>query len=131
MIEIPLMVTGGFRSLTGMENAIFQNACQMIGIARPLCVNPWAYQELRAGKTNQMMSPEKTLSIGPGWLSIRSPFLLVQAFNALSTQAWFYRQIQRMSQNLMPNVNINPFKAYWLDQKKEKKALKAFKKTWN
>ena len=36
VIEIPLMVTGGFRSLTGMENAIFQkNKCLII--AEPMC----------------------------------------------------------------------------------------------
>jgi len=36
----PLMVTGGFRSVQGMNDALNQNACDVIGIARPFCIDP-------------------------------------------------------------------------------------------
>lgn len=35
---IPLIVTGGFRSRQGMNDAIRSNACDMVGIARPTCL---------------------------------------------------------------------------------------------
>lgn len=35
----PLMVTGGFRSLEGMSNAI-KNGIDIIGVGRPFCVYP-------------------------------------------------------------------------------------------
>jgi len=37
--KLPLMVTGGFRSLTAMEEAIASNETDMIGLARPSALN--------------------------------------------------------------------------------------------
>lgn len=37
---VPLMVTGGFRTRTGMRRALEDQACDMIGIARPAVLNP-------------------------------------------------------------------------------------------
>ena len=38
--EVPLMVTGGFRTRQGMEAAVAEGHCDLIGIARPACLNP-------------------------------------------------------------------------------------------
>src|SRR4051812_43688702 len=38
--DIPLVVTGGFRSRRGMEAALEEDACEMIGIGRPAVLNP-------------------------------------------------------------------------------------------
>ncbi|RFU75053.1 nadh:flavin oxidoreductase nadh oxidase [Trichoderma arundinaceum] len=38
--HVPLMVTGGFRTRQGMENALREDACDIIGIARPAALNP-------------------------------------------------------------------------------------------
>lgn len=35
-----LMLTGGFRTREGAESAISENACDLVGIARPAAVNP-------------------------------------------------------------------------------------------
>ena len=35
----PLMVTGGFRTSKGMNDALNENACDVIGIARPFCID--------------------------------------------------------------------------------------------
>jgi hypothetical protein len=36
--KIPLIVTGGFRTREGMNDAIRSNACDFVGIARPTCI---------------------------------------------------------------------------------------------
>jgi 2,4-dienoyl-CoA reductase-like NADH-dependent reductase (Old Yellow Enzyme family) len=36
--KIPLIVTGGFRTREGMNDAIRSNACDFVGIARPVCI---------------------------------------------------------------------------------------------
>ncbi|CAF1166529.1 unnamed protein product [Rotaria magnacalcarata] len=36
--KIPLIVTGGFRTREGMNDAIVSNACDFVGIARPVCI---------------------------------------------------------------------------------------------
>jgi 2,4-dienoyl-CoA reductase-like NADH-dependent reductase (Old Yellow Enzyme family) len=39
-VKTPLMLTGGFRSREGMEGALKSRACQVIGLARSLAVEP-------------------------------------------------------------------------------------------
>lgn len=38
--HIPLMVTGGFRTRQGMESALKEGACDIIGLARPAAIHP-------------------------------------------------------------------------------------------
>ncbi|KAL1958178.1 hypothetical protein VTO42DRAFT_5033 [Malbranchea cinnamomea] len=38
--DVPLMVTGGFRTRRGMEAAVSENACDFIGIGRPAVLDP-------------------------------------------------------------------------------------------
>lgn len=47
--RVPLMVTGGFRSLSGMNAAISSGAVDVVGLARPLAVNPAACNDLVNG----------------------------------------------------------------------------------
>lgn len=37
---VPLMVTGGFRSRGGMEQAVAEGACDLVGLGRPAALNP-------------------------------------------------------------------------------------------
>ncbi|KAG6364158.1 hypothetical protein INS49_005756 [Diaporthe citri] len=38
--DLPLMVTGGFRTRPGMEAAVAEGGCDMVGIGRPAITNP-------------------------------------------------------------------------------------------
>lgn len=38
--DVPLMVTGGFRTRQGMEAAVAEGGCDMVGIGRPAITNP-------------------------------------------------------------------------------------------
>lgn len=38
--QVPLLVTGGFRSRQAMESAVVDGGCDMIGLARPAVLNP-------------------------------------------------------------------------------------------
>lgn len=38
--NLPLLVTGGFRSREGMESALAQGDCDLVGTARPAVLNP-------------------------------------------------------------------------------------------
>jgi tRNA-dihydrouridine synthase len=39
--NVPLMVTGGFRTRAGMEAALSEGACDLIGLGRPAIINPF------------------------------------------------------------------------------------------
>lgn len=47
------MVTGGFRSLEGMSNAI-KSGIELVGVARPLCIYPDFPNQMFAGKMNKI-----------------------------------------------------------------------------
>ena len=123
-IQIPLMVTGGFRTKQGMESAVKSGACEIVGVGRPLCANPYAIKEMFDGKIEQLPIFEKTLSLGPWILSPSSPFRLIQALNAFGAQAWFYQQIKRMGNNKLPDLNLGLFSAFRKDASEDKKAFK-------
>jgi 2,4-dienoyl-CoA reductase-like NADH-dependent reductase (Old Yellow Enzyme family) len=127
VIDIPLMVTGGFRSRSAMETAINQGACEIVGIGRPLCSDPLSVKKLLDRSIDVLPTFEKTLSIGPGWLSQRSPFRLIQALNAFGIQSWFYSQIRRISEGLSPDLSLNPFKAFRTDGKIDKETVNSYK----
>lgn len=44
--DVPLMVTGGFRTRRGIENAISRGDCDMAGLARPAVMNPALPREI-------------------------------------------------------------------------------------
>ena len=124
-LSIPLMVTGGFRTKQGMEQAIESGACELVGVGRPLCADPFAIKRLLSGKIQELPKFEKTLSIGPWILSPSSPFRLVQALNAFGAQAWFYQQIKRMSRNEKPDLNLGLLSAFRTDMAEDKNAYAA------
>ena len=64
----PMMVTGGFRSRAGMDAALAADACDMIGLGRPLCVDTQIVNKLIDGSEDTTTIFEKSLEIGPKFL---------------------------------------------------------------
>lgn len=110
--QIPLMVTGGFRTKSGMEDALKSGAVDVIGMARPLCIDPAAPQKLIEGRLEVVPSYEKTLRLGPGWLSGHSPFNIIKLLNAMGVQGWFCLQIQRLAAGQEPDLGLGVFQAF-------------------
>ncbi len=125
-VSLPLMVTGGFRTKEGIEDALKSNICQIIGIGRPLCADPYCVKKMIAGELEILPSFEKTLSLGPSILSPSSPFTIIKAINAFGAMAWFYQQIKNMAKGLMPNHKQKLFNAFRADMKADKIALKNY-----
>ncbi len=125
-VSLPLMVTGGFRTKEGIEDALKSNICQIIGIGRPLCADPYCVKKMIAGELKILPSFEKTLSLGPSIFSPSSPFTIIKAINAFGAMAWFYQQIKNMAKGLMPNQKQKLFNAFRADMKADKLALKDY-----
>ena len=56
-----LMVTGGFRSRAGMDAALQANACDIVGVGRPLCVDSNVVNKLLSGAEETTTIFEKRL----------------------------------------------------------------------
>ena len=96
-VSVPLLVTGGFRTAAGMAEAVDSGACDLIGMGRPLCVEPDLPKRLLQGEPVQSrVRPIKT-----GIKAIDKM--------ALMEVAWYERQIHRMSAGKDPKVKDRGF----------------------
>jgi len=127
-VKMPLMVTGGFRTKQGMENALASEICQIVGVGRPLCADPHCIKKLFTGEIEKLPNFEKTLSLGPWIFSPNSPFTLIQAINAFGAMAWFYQQIKEMSKGRMPDLEKKLLQAFLADTNEDKLAIQEYLK---
>lgn len=81
---MPIMVTGGFRSRAAMDEALHDNQLDMIGLGRPMCVDPDLPNRLFSREWTQAQSYERTIDPPRAGL------------------AWFCLQLLRIGDGLAP-----------------------------
>jgi 2,4-dienoyl-CoA reductase-like NADH-dependent reductase (Old Yellow Enzyme family) len=62
---MPLLVTGGFRTVAAMNDALDAGEADMIGLGRPLCADADVPNKLLSGEIAAAPAWEKTLRLGP------------------------------------------------------------------
>jgi 2,4-dienoyl-CoA reductase-like NADH-dependent reductase (Old Yellow Enzyme family) len=124
-VKTPLMVTGGFRTAQGMAAAVASGACDIVGLARPMCVEPDAPTRLLADPSHQLPQFERTLRLGPGPLSPAGKLPIVKLLNGFGAQAWFCRQILNLAAGQAPQPDLPVWKALWQHQQRETAMAKA------
>jgi len=89
-VPVPLAVTGGFRTAAAMGKALADNSLDLIGLARPLAVDP--------------EYPLKILTGQPPEVTIRPISTGIKAVDkmALMEVAWYSRQLHRMARGKDP-----------------------------
>jgi len=92
-VPVPLMVTGGFRSLGGMATALSSGAMDLIGLARGLAIEPDLPQRLLAGH-------EPQYAVRPISTGIKAIDRM-----ALMEVVWYSRQLRRMAKGQVPKPN--------------------------
>ncbi len=92
-VQVPLMVTGGFRSLAGMAAAVESGALDLVGMARGLAIEPDLPLRLLAGQEAQH-------TVRP----IRTGIGAVDRM-ALMEVVWYSRQLRRMGRGKAPKPN--------------------------
>lgn len=95
-VKTPLVVTGGFRSLQGMADAITSGAVDFVGIARALAIEPDVPQRLLAGQApRHQVRPLKT---GIGMIDRMG----------LMEITWYTGQLKRIGRGEAPKPNESP-----------------------
>jgi 2,4-dienoyl-CoA reductase-like NADH-dependent reductase (Old Yellow Enzyme family) len=118
--KMPLMVTGGFRSAQGMGEALSGGDVDMIGLARPLCVDPNFPAKIMSGELQEAPDVETGLRIGPGIFGPNSPFAMIKAINGFARIGWYYEQIYRLADGLEPDLSMSALRALLAYEKTEK-----------
>ena len=108
---IPLMVTGGFRSRAAMADALKASELEMVGLARPLCVDPATPRGLLAGDLEEAGRWERGLRLGTGFLGPASSSKMIRGFNHQASVAWFYRQILALADGREPDTTLTARRA--------------------
>ncbi|MBK26839.1 MAG: NADH oxidase [Halobacteriovorax sp.] len=95
LIDTPLLLTGGFRSREGMDEALKSGACEMIGLARSIAIDPDFPNKLLEGQ--DVKSQVKPLTSGSKAMDKMIPLEIV----------WYTEQIHRMGKGKEPNPNAS------------------------
>jgi 2,4-dienoyl-CoA reductase-like NADH-dependent reductase (Old Yellow Enzyme family) len=125
--KMPLMVTGGFRTPSAMDEALASGAADVIGIGRPLCVRPELPNGLLAGTVLALPSYEKDLQMGPGPLGRKATNKTIRALNGFGAMSFFYLNLFRLADGLDGQDRMALFPAFIKHQTGEAKAAKALK----
>ena len=93
-VDVPLMLSGGFRTAAGMAAAITSGAVDLIGLARPLAVDPALPARLLDGSA-------VVGEVAPRRLGIAR-------FDGMTDLMWHTTQLQRMGRGLDPAPDRHP-----------------------
>jgi hypothetical protein len=104
------MLTGGLRSRKGMTEALAEGV-DVLGIARPICINPYAVEQLLAGTIDRLENWEDKIRNSGKVLGSGSPLGLVRTLNNFANIYWFYAQIYRAGKGEAFADKLNPMMA--------------------
>ncbi len=93
LTRVPLMLTGGFRSRAAMEAALLDESLDLVGLARPFCVEPELGHRLLATE-DAKVAPARRFG-GP------------RAIASFAEMAWYSEQLQRMGRGLPPDPRLS------------------------
>jgi 2,4-dienoyl-CoA reductase-like NADH-dependent reductase (Old Yellow Enzyme family) len=86
--EMPVMVTGNFRTVAGMVTALEAGELDMIGIGQPMISDPLAASKILSGEVDRIVDIGKTLN----------PFHLL---------GWLNYQIERLANGMDPDLTLS------------------------
>ena len=109
-VNIPLMVTGGFRQRAVMEQALETGSADLIGIGRPMCVMTDAPKQLLAG-LDELPRYEDSLSLLPRWLAFLGNLKMVRAVAGFAVTYWYYAQIDAIGRTGFAKEKLSVAKA--------------------
>lgn len=94
-VKTPLMLTGGFRTAQAMNTALSHGACDMIGLARALALNPVFPKQLLSDSDAQ----SEVRPLTTGWKAIDRLFPL--------EITWYTQQLHRMGKGKDPKLDLS------------------------
>lgn len=99
-VDVPLMVTGGFRTAAGMNAALRSNALDIVGLARLLAIDPDAPVALLQGRD----SPQQVRAISTGLKAVDRMGIM--------EVLWYTRQLKRIARGSEPRPKESGLSAF-------------------
>ncbi|WP_426360964.1 NADH:flavin oxidoreductase/NADH oxidase family protein [Mammaliicoccus sciuri] len=108
LVNTPIVVTGGFRSAEGMEAAINSGSIDMVGIAKPLVINPDLPNQIINGTYITPDLPRITTNVK----------FIDKKLGSMLELSWYEAQFYLMAHGKNPNLKLNIWRALWISFKK-------------
>ncbi|TQC49678.1 NADH:flavin oxidoreductase/NADH oxidase family protein [Rhodococcus sp. WS4] len=99
--DVPLAVTGGFRSRAGMDEALDAGDCDVVGIARPTATTPDAAATILTGQKKTLTTHE----LRYGMRRALGRFIDVKALDGVLNISWHTDQLHRLGKGRQPDVD--------------------------
>jgi 2,4-dienoyl-CoA reductase-like NADH-dependent reductase (Old Yellow Enzyme family) len=91
--NMPVMVTGGFRTRSAMTEALEIRETDIVGLGRPLIADPESPRRLLAGQIDKLLSPDVAMSANV-------------PLTPLAILRWNSMQIERLADGLDPDLSL-------------------------
>jgi 2,4-dienoyl-CoA reductase-like NADH-dependent reductase (Old Yellow Enzyme family) len=105
LIKTPLLLTGGFRSVSVMEKALEDGNLDVVGLARPFCLYPNLANQIFDGSVERFETPIPKIGIK-----------FLDKLGGVELP-WYELQIQRIGKGKSPKTTILAIFAFWFSLK--------------
>ena len=99
--DIPLAVTGGFRSRAAMAEAVHAGECDVIGLGRPTATTTDAADMILAGRAETLTSHQ----LRAGMRRILGKFVDIKSLDGILELSWHTDQLHRLGAGLKPDLD--------------------------
>lgn len=123
-VTIPLMVTGGFRRRSVMQQVLDSDSADLIGLGRPMCVMTDAPAQLLQG-LDELPRYEDQIAMYPSWLSFLNKSKTFKTIGTFGVQFWFYAQLDFLGRTGAAQPKISAFAATRMLMSLQKKIMAA------
>jgi tRNA-dihydrouridine synthase len=102
--DVPIAVTGGFRSRSAMDDALRSGECDLIGIARPTITTTDAAASILDGRAASLTTHE----IQAGMRGLLGRLTDLKALDGFLNISWNTDQLHRLARGLEPDLDRGP-----------------------
>lgn len=99
--DIPLAVTGGFRSRAAMDTAVESGECDVVGIGRPTATTTDAANRILAGRTEALTAHQ----LRAGMRGVLDKITDLKGLDGMLDLGWHTDQLHRVGAGLQPDLN--------------------------
>ena len=100
--DVPVMLTGGFRTRAGVDLALDSGVASIVGVGRPLAVRPELAGEFLRGETDTLDRPAPRI-VGPG--------LVRRLSGAAANSGWHRLQMKRTAEGSPADLGLSAWTA--------------------
>lgn len=118
----PLMITGGMRSAAAINAALAAKECDLIGIGRPLCIDPQSAGQLIQGEIDRMPALDTKLAMRSDALGPDVDPATFKRIESFALLGWYCVQLLRVGRGQGADVGMDVFDALLAYKANEERA---------